>query len=199
MTHSLDMIADPHCGCGENPLYDAVNHRLLWTDIARGHLFELDLASNQWRQFYDDAPVGGFTLQSDGALLLFREHNFARLDAQGDLQVLAAGIAPAGGRFNDVIATPRGEVFAGTMGRNGANGGLYRVRKNGEVSQLWSGTECANGQGFSPDLSQFYWADTSGHTIFRYAYDTQSGELGARETFFVPEKGTGSARWPDRR
>ena len=192
MTYELSMVAATHCGCGENPLYDAAKNRLLWTDIPHGRLFELDLNSGQWRQFYDGETVGGFTLQSDGALLLFREHNIARLDANGALQVLAADVAPAGGRFNDVIATPNGEVFAGTMGRDGDNGGLYRVRKNGEVSQLWSGTECANGQGFSPDLKQFYWADTPKRTIFRYDYNSETGELGAAKTFFVARENTGS-------
>ncbi len=192
MNHELITVAATHCGCGENPFYDAAKNRLLWTDIPHGSLFELDLNSGQWRQFYDDENVGGFTMQEDGALLLFRENNIARLDADGALQVLAENVAPEGGRFNDVIATPNGEVFAGTMGRNGDNGGLYRMRTNGEVTQLWSGTECANGQGFSPDLSQFYWADTPKGTIFRYSYDAQSGELGAAETFFVAEPNTGS-------
>ncbi len=192
MNYPLITAADTHCGCGENPLYDAQRNRVLWTDIPNGRLFELDLSSGQWRQFYDDETVGGFTLQSDGALLLFREHNIARLDLDGTLQVLAEGVAPAGGRFNDVIATPNGEVFAGTMGRGGDNGGLYRVRKNGGIEQLWSGTECANGQGFSPDLSQFYWADTSHGTIFRFSYDAETGAVGERETFFRAEPGTGA-------
>jgi D-xylonolactonase len=182
-------LAKAHCGCGENPFYDGERGRVLWTDIPRGRLFALDLATGDWRRFYDGPTVGGFTLQSDGSLLLFRDRDIARLtenpDGSSQVEVLVDCSHLDTGRFNDVFADPEGRVFAGTMGRdNRMNGGLFRVERDGSVHQLWDGTGCSNGMAFTGDLRGFYWTDSSAKTIFFFDYDRETGELSNRRVFW---------------
>ena len=177
------VLANAHCGCGENPIYD--NGRLLWEDIPRGRIFALDLESGDWGRIYEGAEVGGFTLQSDDSLLLFRDRNIARLQPDGSAQVLVDCSHLSTGRFNDVIAAPDGGVFAGTMGRDGEmNGGLFRVERDGSIQQLWSGTSCSNGMAFTKDQRTFFWADTSARQIWALDYDRENGALFNKRLFW---------------
>ncbi len=177
------LLVNAHCGCGENPLYQA--GRLLWTDIPNGRLFALSLASGWWSRIYEGPEVGGFTLQSDGSLLLFRDRNIARLGPGGHVQVLVDCSHLGTGRFNDVIAGPEGRVYAGTMGRDGQpDGGLFRIEHDGRVEQLWDGTHCSNGMAFTGDLRGFFWTDTSARTIFAFDFERESGRMSNRRVFW---------------
>ena len=64
------IVADYACLIGENPLWHAAEQRLYWTDISGGTL-PLHPATGKHEQVYEGESVGGFTLQADGALLLF--------------------------------------------------------------------------------------------------------------------------------
>jgi D-xylonolactonase len=183
--YKVELIANAHCETGENPYWDPAQRIVYWTDIPAGRLFRYDVLAKDWERFYTGAQVGGFTLQEDNSLLLFRVNEIVRLHADGRVEVLIAGIDPQTGRFNDVIADPEGRVFAGTMAKNGGDmsGALYRVDTDGTVTKLFSGTNTANGMGFSPDLQKFYWTDTTAFTIFEFDYDRASGEISNRREF----------------
>src|SRR5688572_11348780 len=112
-TYQIEPVANAHCEVGENPYWDDQRQLLYWTDILKGRLFRYDTQSGNWEKFYDGPPVGGFTLQADGNLLLFRDNEFCILHPDGSTQTLAQNIDPQTGRFNDVIADPEGRVFAG--------------------------------------------------------------------------------------
>ncbi|HWP40089.1 MAG TPA: SMP-30/gluconolactonase/LRE family protein [Tepidisphaeraceae bacterium] len=186
------MVVNEHCQVGEGPLWDERRGLLYWTDIDAGKLFCWDSTSRTHRQIYSGEPVGGFTLQEDGSLLLFRANNIARLDEDGSAEVIIGDIDPQMVRFNDVIADPEGRVFAGTIGQN-LSGGLYRIDTDGRVTLLERGTDCANGMDFTPDLRQFYWTDTSANSIFRYDYDRASGAITNKQTVVRVPAGQGVA------
>jgi sugar lactone lactonase YvrE len=194
MSYTIEFLADAHCGCGENPFYDGEGRRVLWTDIPRGRLYSLDERTGKWGMFYDGPEVGGFTLQSDGSLLLFRDRNVARFDFEsGQIESVIEGIDDPTGRFNDVLSDPEGRVFAGTMGRDGQHsGGLFLVERDGSWRKLWDGTDCANGLGFSPCLKALYWTDSTARSIYLFDYDRDSGELSNRREFFAAEPGMGT-------
>ena len=117
-------------------------------------------------------------------MLLFRVADIARLEPGGSaetlLEVHEAGMA----RFNDVIATPAGDVFAGTIGASESSGGVYRVFQNGVLEKLWDGTQVANGMGFSPDLKTFYWTDSTARHIYRFDYDERTHHFTGRELIY---------------
>lgn len=177
MKYDIEPLANAHCHTGENPLWDANKRLIYWEDIPNGRLFRLNVDTREWEKFYEGPTVGGFTIQEDGRLLIFGENTFGILNDDGSVQTIARDLFPRTGRFNDVMADPFGGVLAGTMGNKGRlTGGLFHVKPDGSVSELWSGTSCSNGMGYSPDRKTFYWTNTTGKTIFAFDHDIDSGD-----------------------
>src|SRR5262245_36327179 len=72
-----------HCQLGENPLWNARDNSLYWTDITGGKVHRLAPATGRHEVVYTDGPVGGFTFQANGDLLLFRADDVAVLKPDG--------------------------------------------------------------------------------------------------------------------
>jgi D-xylono/L-arabinono-1,4-lactonase len=187
----VTVAAAVHCQLGECPVWDTQKRCVYWTDITAGEIFRLDLASAMVETIYQDAPVGGFALQQNGELLLFRVNVVALLHPDGSITVAQTFVEKGMTRFNDVIADPEGRVFAGTIGKSEESGGLYRLDPNGQVKQLFAGTGCANGMGFSIDRKTFYWTCSTSRRIFQFDYDKASGELANRRLLFEAKPGDG--------
>jgi len=86
-------------------------------------------------------------------------------------------------RFNDVIADPAGRVFCGTMTGPDKPGTLYRLDTDGSLHVVREGLGTPNGMGFTGDRRQMYFTDSRAHTIWRFDYDEQTGELSHQEVF----------------
>ncbi len=174
---------------GENPLWDTARRTLFWTDIAAGELYAWDEISGLARQIYRGPTVGGFTLEADGALLLFRINDLARFDPiTGDCRTVRTFNDGGTQRFNDVMADPAGRVYAGTIGADDQSGGLFRFDPDGSVHLLFRGTGCSNGMGLSPDGRTFYWTCSTTNRIFAFDYDAATGALSNRREFYVANK-----------
>lgn len=197
MNATIEPLSNQHCDTGENPLWNPDDGCVYWTDIPAGVLYRYDPATKQTTVCYRGDPVGGFTHQADGKLLLFRVRDIATLDiAQGHVTSIIQmnwneDDIP---RFNDVHADPTGRVYAGTMGRRD-RGGVFRIERDGSFKQLFAGTGCSNGIAFSRDERTMYWTDTSHRTIYRFAYDRETGELTDRAEHYACPKD--EAGWPD--
>ena len=205
----LTPLANYHSIVGEGPLYDDRRDRLFWSDIDSGRMFSLDVPTGHHRQIYTGPKVGGYTLQQNGDLLLFRQNDIALFNpdtaptALGDIstpgsyspvKVLRMFEDEGSVRFNDVIATPAGDVLAGTIGKTGTSGGLFLVRPDLSITLLHRGTGCANGLAFTPDLSTCYWTCTSRRTIYAYDFDPRTSQLSRERPFITAEPDTG---YPD--
>ena len=176
---SVELIADYACHCGENPLWHRTQKRLYWTDIPTGRLFWYDPATGEHQQCYEGPQVGGFTFQADGSLLLFRERCNVVVWADGREQRTVIDEIPdeVTTRFNDVMADPKGRVFAGTMPTKERLGRLYRIDTDGSHHLLLEDIGCANGMGFTLDGQQMYFTDTRAKTIWIFVYDEASGAI----------------------
>ena len=159
----------PRCKVGEGPTWHPDHAALYWLDIPAGRVYRHDGQSDDPATvvFEDEPPIGGFTIQDDGALLLFRADDVVRLDARsGQVTPVVQFDRPEGvARFNDVIAAPDGSVLAGTIGPDKSANGLWRLAPDGSLVELFRGTGTSNGLGFSPDDRTLYWTDTTGGTI----------------------------------
>jgi D-xylonolactonase len=189
MNFPITIAANAHCELAENPIWDPERKCVYWTDILAGKVYYLDVNTQQFRMIYQGEPVGGFTMQENGDLLLFRVNDIALLSPEGEVKSLRDFQDEGMARFNDVIADPEGRVFAGTIGKTKESGGLYRVDLDGSITKLFSGTGCSNGMGFSPDLKTFYWTCTTTRQIFQFDYDQRSGAIDNRRIFYrVPDE-----------
>lgn len=192
MSPEIVPVANYHCEVGENPLWDERTGRIHWLDIETGRLFRAAHATLEHECFYRGPKVGGFTFQDDGALLLFEADRIALLEPSGARRVLAEGIDSDMTRFNDVIADPEGRVYAGTIGKTSTSGGLYRVDRDLRVTCLWKETGCANGMGFTSDLSRFYWTCSTTRRIFVSDYDRETGDLQNRRVYYQAPEAEGT-------
>lgn len=172
------LVADTHCHTGENPLWHPQEHCLYWTDIPNGRLYRYDPAIGTYEQCYSGAAVGGFTIQSDGALLLFMQRGAIARWRDGKLDYLIEEIpAERESRFNDVIADPLGRVLCGTMPTPSRPGRLYRLDCDGLLHLLLEGIGISNGLGFTPDHKSLYYTDSRAGNIYLFDYDVQTGSI----------------------
>ena len=184
---SPEVVADYACHTGEGPLWHPDEQRVYWTDIPAGRLFRLAPATGQHEPCYQDRPVGGFTLQADGSLLLFRDKGNIVTWRDGAVAATVVEVVAdlKGTRFNDVCADPAGRVFCGTMADMKHPGRLYRLDTNGALTLLFEGLGTPNGMGFSPDGTRLYFNDSHGtvRTTWVFDYDAATGTLANRRVF----------------
>ena len=188
----IELIADYACVVGEGPLWHPLEQRLYWTDIDTGRLFRYEPASSKSEQCYAGEPVGGFTVQADGALLLFMAHGAIKAWREGQLTTVVEEIPEERGtRFNDVIADPRGRVFCGTMPEGKRLGNLYRLDLEGSLTKVLEGINVSNGLGFTPDRQHMYYTESRAHAIYLFDYDEATGVISNRRLFTQtpPEEG----------
>ncbi len=179
------LLINEHCACAENPLWDDARGVLYWCDIDDGEVYEWDAVSGEHRLIFKGPEMGAFGLQQDGSLILLFTGSAARLDpVSGELIVLKENIVSDTGRFNDCIAAPNGELFAGTVDwEQNTRGALFHLDLNGNATSICSGTACSNGFGWTPDGNGLYWADSTAKTVYLFDYNRQNGGLSNRRVW----------------
>jgi sugar lactone lactonase YvrE len=186
------LVANYQCRCGENPLWNPIDERLYWCDIPNGRIFRYDPARNTHEICHEGEVVGGFTIESDGALLLFMARGAVRRWSNGILTTIISDIPEEReSRFNDVIADPMGRVFCGTMATPQRPGRLYRLDLDGALTIVVDGIQCSNGMAFSPDRRQMYYTDSFAREIYVFDFDAQSGSLENRRLFVKSDEADG--------
>jgi len=181
----LVKIVDCQCDLGESPLWHPLEKRLYWVDITKGRMFRFDSATGKYEMCYEDVPVGGMTIQKDGALLLFRTAGEVVVWRNGVIRNLIKEIPEERKcRFNDVIADPIGRVFCGTCSDEGKSGRLYRLDTNGSITKILEDVGCPNGMGFTLDGKQMYFTDSGpANTIYIFDYDQRTGVISNQRIF----------------
>lgn len=173
-----ELIVDRRCHNAEGPLWHPIEQRLYWTDIPQGQVFRYDPASGSHEQVYEGDPVGGMTMQPDGSMLLFQARGAIAHWHKGKMTPIVPEIpGEQDGRFNDLIADPKGRVFCGTMPTSLHLGRLYRLNLDGTIEKVLDEIQVANGMGFSPDRQWCYFTETEARHIYRFDYDAESGQL----------------------
>ncbi|MEY7848503.1 SMP-30/gluconolactonase/LRE family protein [Natrarchaeobius sp. A-rgal3] len=187
-----ERIADTHAHTGEGPLWHPDERRLYWVDIPAGELYRYDPGRDEYELAYetDGTPLGGYTIEEDGALLLFTHGTVSRLEPGDDVAEPVVEI-DAETRFNDVVADPEGRVFCGTMPGDDELGDLYRLESDGTASVVVDNVDIPNGMGFSRDLETFYFTESEAHTVYAFDYDRETGALSNERSFLETTEGDG--------
>lgn len=179
-----ELIADYQCVTGEGPLWHPDEKRVYWVDIPQGRLFRYDPATGHHEQCYEGEVIGGYTIQADGALLLFMAKGAVKIWREGQLTTIVDSIpGEEDSRFNDVIADPRGGVFCGTMPTKESLGHLYYLDLDGKITKLLDGIDVSNGFGFSPDRKQLYYTISHPKRIFLFDYNEHTGAITNQRVF----------------
>jgi D-xylonolactonase len=180
----MELIADYACVTGEGCLWHAAERRLYWLDIPAGRLFRYDPTSDAHEQVFQGEAIGGFTVQADGALLLFGARGAVYTWRDGQIHTLIDEIpAERDSRFNDVIADPAGRVFCGTMASPEHAGRLYQLDPDGSLTVILEDIQVPNGLGFTPDRRGLYFTDTMRRVIYRFDYDQATGAISNQRVF----------------
>jgi D-xylonolactonase len=187
-----ELIADYRNHVGEGPLWHVIDRRLYWVDIPQGRIFRLDPESGRHEQFYQGGVIGGFTIQEDGALLLFMDRGSVAILRDGELSHVIEEIPEERDtRFNDVIADPRGSVFCGTMPTETRSAKLYRLDRDGSLTVVLDDIGLSNGLGFTPDHRHMYYTDSFARKIYIFDYDGSTSEISNQRVFVETPPGEG--------
>jgi D-xylonolactonase len=185
---NIEQVVHESCHCGENPLWHPFENQLYWTDIDRGQMYRFNPSDRTHELIYEGRPVGGFTMQADGKLLLFRDCGNIVTWCNGKIHdtVVKQLTGEAGRRFNDVIADPKGRVFCGTLSPKSLEGKLYRIDLDGSVHCVLDHVHCSNGMGFTPDKhppKRLYFTETMAHMIWAFDFEEASGAITNQRPF----------------
>jgi len=188
-----DLVVDLPSLTGEGPLWHVDAQRLYWLDIPLGRLYRFDPESEKNDLVYQhDGPIGGYTIQPDGSLVVFGARGqILRLLGREPEVIIPEIEKERDGRFNDVIAAREGRFFCGTMPTADPLARLYRLDPDGTLTELFDDIALSNGMGFSPDRSTFYHTDSNNRVIYRMRYDRATGELSDRRVLIqAPDDGS---------
>ncbi|MBI9105614.1 MAG: SMP-30/gluconolactonase/LRE family protein [Spirochaetales bacterium] len=186
--YSLDTAFDMEMILGESPLWHPDRDLLVWLDIRKGLLYSSKNGTANPEILYKGDHIGGLTLQENGELLLFFNNGTI-----GSFNIDSKTLRPLNIKFpqdvdsvyfNDAIADPKGRVFLGSIASRTQQGAVYRIETNGKMSKVIKDVSISNGMGFSPDLAFFYHNDSTRHSINRYDYNKETGEIENKKLFY---------------
>lgn len=187
----IERVSPTACVTGENPLWHPDEKVVYWTDIPGARIYRYDPISGETTVAYSGDIIGGFTLQTDGALLMFGAGGKIKRLKDGHVSIVLQSIpAEVSTRFNDVIADPAGRVFCGTMPTKERAGRVYRLDHDMTLTEVINGVGISNGLGFSPDKKTLYHTDSDpARRISAYDYDEASGEIANPRVFVQVNEG----------
>lgn len=196
-SREVELLHETQCLLGDSPYWSARDDRLYWVDILRPSVNRLDLATGREEAVALKELVGFVVERGSGGSLISTQSGLVGLDfSTGRTTPIADPHEQrAQIRFNDGKCDRAGRVWAGTMSMDVAPdmGSLYRLDRRGALRRMVSEVTIANGLAWSPDNCTLYFADSGKFTIYAYAFDLETGELGARREFFRSDARLGRA------
>ena len=184
----LEPLYLSHDQLGEGPVWHANEQALYWVDIEGRKVQRYVPETKEHQQWHLRERVCGVAPRRGGGLVVALEHDLTIFDsATADITPFASlDTDKPKNRNNDMKCDPQGRLWVGTMQSDaqGRAGSLYRVNAHGSVSKMLGNIGIANTLAWSPDESQFYFADSSQNVIWVFDYDAPSGDISKQRIFF---------------
>lgn len=176
---------------GEGPLWHAEEGTLYWVDIHQKRVERFHLETQQRRTFQFQTAVTALGIRTIGGCIAATAEGIGFWDgASEQVELFARPEADLPeNRFNDGAVGPAGYFWAGTMREQvdlnePPPGSFYRVRSaNLSTTKVETNLHISNGLGWSPDQNFFYLTDSPQKLIYRYHFDSTSGQITDREIF----------------
>ena len=186
----MTAVSRHRCILGESPLWDEKTETMWWVDIKAKTLLQVTFGTlTEYRISIRPSAIGltnteQLIVAGDNGLYLYNPENDA-------LTLLTTIPEPTSNRTNDGKVGPDGAFWFGTMddAEKDISGALYSYHPKRGLQKHLDGIKISNTFAWSPDGTQMYFADSAQQTIWRMAFNAETGELGAREEF-VSLKGT---------
>ncbi len=197
----VEVVLDAGAVIGESPVWDADQRMLSWIDIKAPAFYRLDPEGGAGRSWRLPSDIGAYCLTTDPdtVIVALRDGIYRlRLGSGAVERAAAAPFDPALHRFNEGACDSRGRFWIGTMfdplaaGAHAPEaGGLFCYTAADGLRQTPDAAELHNGMGWNHDETLFYLAHSNAGTVHSYAFDAETGVLGARSLFAVIETGAG--------
>ena len=184
----LETLASNNDHCGECPIWDSESQRLIWNDMNVSRLFAFDHLSQAVTELnLDGLNAAGNAFNETGELVFAGTTGLHLWRESGGHRPLLTEYDDETLNFNDILADPKGRLYAGTWYWGPQEyeklGKLYLIETDGSVSIQDEGIELSNGLGLSPDEKTLYYADSTARKIYAYDVDQQTSALSNRRVF----------------
>ncbi len=191
---TVDVALKVKASLGECPRWDEKAQVLYWLDINEGQLHRFNPATGEDDYLQFDEEIGCFSLREQGGFVMATRSGFYLLEGWDTERTFVTD--PEEGldknRFNDGRCDAKGRLWAGSVYPPKDHGGasIYSL-ENGETQRWVDNLLTANGIGFSPDNTVFYYADTPSHAIHRCDYDLGTWRISKPRVFHQFPHGNG--------
>ena len=181
------VLVDARNILGEGPVWSADEACLYWVDIKGRALHRCDAQGGHHRTWELPTRASALSPRASGGLLLATEDGFANFDTETGELTLVTPLEEAlpRNRSNEGKGDRQGRFWCGTMddGEENRSGALYRYDPDGTVTQHVDGVGISNTLAWSPDDRWLYFADSLEQTLYRFAFDADTGTVSDREVF----------------
>jgi len=172
---------------GKSPLWLTDNQRLLWVDILAPSIHISDPATGEDKVLPLDDIAGAIVPRSRGGFIAAIQNGFRALDLEGARlsPIGPEAVDQSGMRLNDGRCDSAGRLWVSSVPLDSSPGagGLWRFDPDGNVTLMEKGFHVANGLGWSPDETRFYFADSNAQIVYVYDCDPVAGTLSNRRPF----------------
>ncbi|MBY4592596.1 SMP-30/gluconolactonase/LRE family protein [Rhizobium redzepovicii] len=180
---------------GECPVWDPDRGVLFFMDITGKKLHAYDWSMGEDRVLELPALGGAMALAQDGRLIAGLQNGIHWIDPESGTVEFIIDPEPdkPDHRLNEGKCDPEGRFWVGSISTLGRfpTGCLYRLEKDGSVSEVLTQISVPNTIAWLPDGRHMVFSDSVTKQVWRFRYDAGTGAIGNREVFIDVRNFTG--------